>query len=150
MSCGCPMEGGIKLLPKFDLDIKSDDAPRALRITLKSWLHIPWGFLWRVGQTPKLVWKWLERARWGNGCWVCLWWGFLLQAGNYTVWTSLQNQKRELPDYVFSFRRCGPRGGKRKAGLESCQQLNIQMKTDFLLHYIVISVTNWAISLNRK
>lgn len=70
---------------------------------------------------------------------MCLRWGLLLQARYYLVWTSLQTKRANNTQAVFfGFPRCGPRGGESEVGLESSQQLNMQMETDYLLHYILL------------
>lgn len=52
MSCGCPTEDGIKAYPKFDLDIKSDDATHALRITLNLYCSYQEVFCKEQGRQP--------------------------------------------------------------------------------------------------
>lgn len=135
-------------LLQFDLNIKSDDATYSLIIKLKGLLGTSWSFFMKSRADTKTGLKMAWKIRLGQ----------MIREYVYDkdscsrpgiIWPSLQNQKR-APRLCFQLSQLWTNMGREWSIDWKLSAVKYTNGGNFLLHCIIIYVTNWAIPLNRK
>lgn len=127
-------KGGIKTYLKFDLNINSNNATHALRMTLISIAHIMRFSMKGRADTQtclRIVWKskvgqMVRESAWREGSF----------SRDYMVWTPFQSQKREHRVYLFTFLEVGPDRQRVKWGLKAVGSWTYKWRQ--LLHYTTL------------